>query len=58
MALYQAAEERELEGVVAKRKGSLYYPGIRTKDWVKFKRMADEEFMRRDISETDCTHTV
>lgn len=58
VALYQAAEERELEGVVAKRKGSLYYPGIRTKDWVKFKRMADEEFMRRDISETDCTHTV
>ena len=45
MALYQAAEERELEGVVAKRKDSLYYPGIRTKDWVKFKRMADEEFI-------------
>lgn len=45
MALYQAAEERELEGVVAKRKDSLYYPGKRTKDWVKFKRMTDEEFI-------------
>lgn len=45
VALYQAAEERELEGVVAKRKGSLYYLGKRTKDWVKFKRMADEEFI-------------
>ena len=45
MALYQAAEARELEGVVAKRKESLYFMGKRTKDWVKFKRMADEEFI-------------
>lgn len=44
-ALYQAAETRELEGVVAKRKESLYFMGKRTKDWVKFKRMADEEFI-------------
>lgn len=44
-ALYQAAEARELEGVVAKRKESLYFMGKRTKDWVKFKRMADEEFI-------------
>lgn len=43
--LYQAAAERELEGVVAKRKESLYFMGKRTKDWVKFKRMADEEFV-------------
>ena len=44
-ALYQAAETRELEGVVAKRKESLYLMGKRTKDWVKFKRMADEDFI-------------
>ena len=44
-ALYQAAEARELEGVVAKRKESLYFMVKRTKDWVKFKRMADEEFI-------------
>ena len=44
-ALYQAAEARELEGVVAKRKESLYFMGKRTKDWVKFKRMADEDFI-------------
>lgn len=43
--LYQAAEEKELEGVVAKRKDSLYFMGKRTKDWIKFKRMADEEFV-------------
>ena len=44
-ALYQAAETRKLEGVVAKWKESLYFMGKRTKDWVKFKRMADEEFI-------------
>lgn len=43
--LYQAAEARQLEGVVAKRKDSPYYLGKRTKDWIKFKRMADEEFV-------------
>lgn len=43
--LFRLADERELEGVVAKRNGSLYYPGKRTKDWVKFKRMADEDFV-------------
>lgn len=44
-ALYHAAEENELEGVVAKRKESIYLMGRRTKDWVKFKRMADQEFI-------------
>ena len=37
--------EQELEGVVAKRKNSLYFHGKRTKDWIKFKRMADEDFV-------------
>lgn len=44
-ALYQAAEQKLLEGVVAKKKDSLYLMGKRTKDWIKFKRMADEEFV-------------
>lgn len=44
-ALYSAADEKKLEGVVAKRKESIYLMGRRTKDWVKFKRMADEEFI-------------
>lgn len=43
--LYQAADMRKLEGVVAKRKDSLYYMGKRTKDWIKFKRMADEDYV-------------
>lgn len=45
IGLFRAADERELEGVVAKRASSLYYPGKRTRDWIKFKRMADEEFV-------------
>lgn len=45
IGLFRAADEKELEGVVAKRADSFYYPGRRTKDWIKFKRMADEEFV-------------
>lgn len=44
-ALYQAAEQKLLEGVVAKKKDSPYLMGKRTKDWIKCKRMADEEFI-------------
>lgn len=44
-ALYAAADARKLEGVVAKRGNSPYLMGKRTKDWIKFKRMADEEFI-------------
>lgn len=43
--LFQMTVEKKLEGVVAKRSDSLYYPGKRTKDWIKFKRMADREFL-------------
>ena len=45
IGLFRAADEKELEGIVAKRSDSLYYPGRRTKDWIKFKRMVDEEFV-------------
>ena len=43
--LYKLTVQKELEGVVAKRKNSLYFQGKRTKDWIKFKRMADKEFV-------------
>ncbi len=36
-ALLAAAEQQELEGVVAKRLGSTYRPGTRTKEWIKVK---------------------
>ena len=34
-ALFAAVVERRLEGVVAKRRGSLYRPGVRSPDWRK-----------------------
>lgn len=34
-ALFAAVAERGLEGIVAKRRGSLYRPGVRSPDWRK-----------------------
>lgn len=36
--LFAAIAGRELEGVVAKRLGSAYTPGTRSRDWIKIKR--------------------
>ena len=44
-ALYQAAEARGLEGIVAKRKDSRYYFGKQTKDWIKCKALLDDDFV-------------
>lgn len=44
-ALYDAAAKQGLEGVVAKKKDSLYYLGKRTKDWIKFKYLLDDDFV-------------
>jgi len=38
--LYELVKEKGLEGIVAKRKDSLYWQGKRTKDWVKCKIMS------------------
>ncbi len=43
--LFQAAESKQLEGVVAKKKDSLYFQDKRTRDWVKFKRLEDEDYV-------------
>lgn len=40
-----AAEQRSLEGVVAKRRDSTYVPGQRSKAWIKVKRVARNEFV-------------
>lgn len=45
IALYNAAKYHELEGIVAKRKDSKYYPDTRTKDWIKCKALLDEDFI-------------
>lgn len=45
IAFYRLAEERDLEGIVAKRKDSKYYFGKRTKDWIKCKNLKDEDYV-------------
>lgn len=42
-AFFKAIEERKMEGVMAKRANSLYYPGKRTADWLKIKHTVTEE---------------
>lgn len=44
-ALFHLTQVNGLEGIVAKRKGSYYYPGKRTSDWVKIKNLVDEDFV-------------
>jgi bifunctional non-homologous end joining protein LigD len=44
-ATLAAAEEHALEGVVAKRLGSVYRPGHRSPDWVKVKREETGDFV-------------
>ena len=44
-ALFEAAQERGLEGVVAKRSGSPYRPGRRTREWLKVKATNSDEFV-------------
>lgn len=41
---YRLAEAQELEGIVAKRKDSVYIQGKRTKDWAKIKHLKDDDF--------------
>lgn len=43
--LYEVAKARELEGVIAKKSNSRYYFDKRTKDWIKFKFLADKDFV-------------
>ncbi len=44
-ALLDAARERQLEGVVAKRDSSRYQPGRRSSDWCKIKLRGRQEFL-------------
>ena len=44
-ALLAATRERELEGVVAKRLGSVYRPGRRTHDWLKLRNTRRQELV-------------
>jgi bifunctional non-homologous end joining protein LigD len=44
-ALFAAAEAQGLEGIIAKKGGSRYQPGKRTRDWLKIKTHSEQEFV-------------
>jgi len=44
-ALFQLAKEKGLEGIIAKRKSSIYRPGKRSPDWLKIKSRPQQEFV-------------
>ncbi|OGO30942.1 MAG: DNA ligase D [Chloroflexi bacterium RBG_16_56_11] len=43
--IYHAAIDQGLEGVLAKRKGSVYKPGQRSPDWLKIKSVKTDDFV-------------
>jgi len=45
IALFDFAKTQKLEGIVAKRKNSIYKIGANTKDWVKIKNLKDDDFV-------------
>lgn len=44
-AFFEIVRERGLEGLIAKKRDSRYYPGQTTKDWVKIKNLLDDDFI-------------
>jgi bifunctional non-homologous end joining protein LigD len=44
-ALFTLAKERGLEGIIAKRRNSVYRPGKRSSDWLKIKSRPQQEFI-------------
>jgi bifunctional non-homologous end joining protein LigD len=43
--LFRLAKEKGFEGIIAKRKASVYRPGKRSADWLKIKSRAQQEFI-------------
>jgi bifunctional non-homologous end joining protein LigD len=44
-ALYRAAQEQRLEGIMGKRLDSRYFPGRRSRDWLKYKTHGEQELV-------------
>jgi bifunctional non-homologous end joining protein LigD len=44
-ALFQLVKEKGMEGIIAKRKDSIYRPGKRNSDWLKIKARLQQEFV-------------
>lgn len=43
--LFKLTKEKELEGIVAKKKDSKYYFGKRSRDWLKIKNYEEDDFI-------------
>ena len=43
IGLFEETTKKNLEGIMAKRGDSFYYPGVRTKDWLKIKGQQSQE---------------
>jgi len=43
--LYELTVNQNLEGIVAKKKDSIYVPGKRSKAWIKIKNMCDDDYV-------------
>lgn len=43
VAFFEAAKSKDLEGIIAKKADSLYYPGKRTNEWLKIKHHQSQE---------------
>ena len=44
-ALFDLTKQKGMEGIIAKRKSSLYRPGMRSSDWLKIKARLQQEFV-------------
>jgi bifunctional non-homologous end joining protein LigD len=44
-ALFKAAQEQQFEGIVAKKRDSRYFPGKRSREWLKIKTHGKQEFV-------------
>jgi bifunctional non-homologous end joining protein LigD len=43
--LFELTKEKGMEGIIAKRKDGIYWPGKRTSDWLKNKARLQQEFV-------------
>jgi bifunctional non-homologous end joining protein LigD len=49
--LFDLTKEKGMEGIIAKRKDSIYRPGKRTSDWLKIKARLQQEFVVAGFTE-------
>lgn len=53
--LIQAVRQMGMEGIMAKKPDSLYYPGLRTRDWLKIKASIRHEVVIGGFTQNDGT---